>query len=145
MSRPKPSNIGVAHGAWGEEVASEYLKRRGFKIVDRNVHPCRWDQRLEIDIIAYDPYHDTMIFVEVKQHKDFSSYQRRLRSITRRKRQLLRIACRAWLYKTQWQTGRRFDVIEIYGEPESANRPMIDHIENVSLFETRERFVNWDN
>ena len=52
--RPKAPNVGVEHGAWGEDVAVEYLRVHGYEIVDRNVRPCRRDQRLEIDVIAYD-------------------------------------------------------------------------------------------
>ena len=66
--RPKTPNVGVEHGAWGEDVAVEYLRVHGYEIVDRNVRPCRRDQRLEIDVIAYDRMYDVMAFVEVKQH-----------------------------------------------------------------------------
>ena len=64
--RHKAPNVGVEHGAWGEDVAVEYLRIHGYEIVDRNVHPCRRDQRLEIDVIAYDRMFDVMAFVEVK-------------------------------------------------------------------------------
>ena len=39
--RPKVPNVGVEHGAWGEDVAVEYLRVHGYEIVDRNVRPCR--------------------------------------------------------------------------------------------------------
>ena len=70
MSAPRREpNVGVAHGAWGEDVAAAHLRLRGYEIVARNVRPCRWDARLEIDIIAYDKAHDVMVFVEVGNHK----------------------------------------------------------------------------
>jgi putative endonuclease len=47
-------------GSSGEEVAREYLKKKGFKILDVNYHI----RMGEIDIIALD--HDTVVFVEVK-------------------------------------------------------------------------------
>ena len=56
--RPKVPNVGVEHGVWGEDVAVEYLRVHGYEIVDRNVRPCRRDQRLEIDVIAYDRMYD---------------------------------------------------------------------------------------
>ena len=91
MSGPRREpNVGVAHGAWGEEVAAEYLRRRGYAIVARNVRPCGWDARLEIDVIAYDTARDILVFVEVKQHRARSPYARRLRSVGAGKMRRLR-------------------------------------------------------
>ena len=144
MSEPrKKSNIGVAHGAWGEEVAAEYLRLRGYVIVARNVRPCRWDARLEIDVIAHDRARNIMVFVEVKQHRARSERARRLQSITREKKRRLRTACRAWLRTKRWQGAYRFDVVEVYGEPGSSRRAEIDHIERVALFADAARYVNW--
>ena len=142
-SRPENENIGVRHGVWGEEVAVEFLRIHGYEVVDRNVRPCRRDRRLEIDVIAYDKMYDVMVFVEVKQHAARSPYARRLRSVDRRKMQLLRRACRAWLAREKWRGGYRFDVVEVYGSPGSGVRAEIDHIPGVRLFESRERFVRW--
>ena len=50
----KADNIGVLHGAWGEAVATEYLRRHGYEIVDRNSRPVERDERLEIDVVAWD-------------------------------------------------------------------------------------------
>lgn len=143
MRRPREeANLGVAHGAWGEDVAAEYLRRGGFEIIERNTHPVGDDQRLEIDIVAWDRKADTMVFVEVKQHATISPYARRLRSVDRRKRENLRRACNAWRRSNRWHGAYRFDVIEVYGTPE-AGRPVIDHIEHVELFAKRGRFVKW--
>ena len=142
-SETTPTNVGVAHGIWGESVACDFLRLSGYEILERNAHPCSWDQRYEIDIIAYDRERDIIVFVEVKQHKARSRIQRRLRSICRHKKQLLLTACKAWLRKNKWRTGYRFDVIEIYGDPESQCRVEVDHIERVQLFEDSRRFVNW--
>lgn len=141
--REGPPNVGVANGTWGEAVACDYLRVIGYEILERNSRPCSWDQRYEIDIIAYDRKRDTIVFVEVKQHKMRSFAQRRLRSICRHKKQLLLTACKAWLRKNRWRTGYRFDVVEIYGDPETKERVEVDHIERVQLFEDGRRFVNW--
>jgi len=140
--RLRRENVGVAHGAWGEDVAVEYLRRGGFEIVDRNPRPVEDDARLEIDIVAWERNSDTMVFVEVKQHAELSPYARRLRSIDRGKKNNLRRACNAWRRINKWHGGFRFDVIEIYGVPEGG-RPVIDHIHNVELFARKGRFVNW--
>ena len=138
---PKAANVGVAHGDWGEDVAVEFLRRDGYEIIDRKVRPVPDDERLEIDIIAFDWKNDAMVFVEVKQHAARSPYQKRLRSITRRKCRNLRRACNAWRRINRWRGGCRFDVIEVYGTP--GRRPEIDHIAHVPLFARPERFVRW--
>ena len=139
----KMDNIGVLHGLWGEAVATDYLRRHGYEIVDRNSRPVERDERLEIDIVAWDRRKDAMVFVEVKQHASLSPYARRLRSVDKRKRMNLRRACTAWRRTNKWHGAFRFDVIEIYGVP-GGGKPVIDHIPNVELFAKPGRFVNWN-
>ena len=136
-------NIGVVHGRWGEDVATEYLRRDGFEIIERNARPVRRDQRLEIDIVAWDRHTDTMVFVEVKQHAFVSPYAKRLRSVNRQKKKNVQRACQAWRIANKWRGAYRFDVIEIYGTPEGG-RPVIDHIDHVEMFARRGRFVKWN-
>ncbi len=136
-------NVSVAHGKWGENLAVRYLHRQGYEIRARNVRPCRWDKRLEIDIIAYDRNCQLLIFVEVKQHAARSRYACRLQCIDKHKKELLRKACRAYLAQLHWQAGYRFDVIEIYGTPEDAQSVEIDHISRVQLFARPDTYVNW--
>lgn len=140
--RDRADNLGVVRGAWGEAVAAEHLRRRGFVIVERNARPVGDDARLELDIVAWERKSDTMVFVEVKQHATLSRYSRRLRSIDRRKKRNQLRACNAWRRTNKWRGAFRFDVIEIYGVPEGG-APVIDHIENVRLFAKSDRFVNW--
>jgi len=138
---PDQGNVGVAHGVWGEDVAAEFLRRNGYEIVARNERPVEADERLEIDIVAFDRRSDAMVFVEVKQHAKRSFCQRRLRSIDRRKRQNMRRACNAWRRVNRWHGNYRFDVIEVYGEPGS--RAVVDHVTHVPLFVRPGRFVRW--
>ena len=138
----KTGNIGVLRGAWGESVAVDHLRRHGYEIVDRNSRPVERDERLEIDIVAWDRKKDAMVFLEVKQHAKPSPYARRLQSVNKRKRMNLRRACNAWRRANKWRGAFRFDVIEIYGVP-GGGEPVIDHISDVELFAKRGRFVNW--
>lgn len=140
--RTEALNIGVRNGTWGEDVASRFLRRSGFTILDRNVCPVPSDRRLEIDIIAWDPKTDSIVFVEVKQHATISPYARRISRVDIRKRKNLRRACHAWKRSKDWQGGFRFDVIEVYGTPEGG-APIVDHIECVNLFTKKDRFVKW--
>lgn len=141
--KPEIPNVGVEHGRWGEDVAADFLRRRGYIIVERNVRPCKADERLEIDIVAYSREADAIVFVEVKQHAEHSDFESRLRSIDRRKRMLMRRVCRSWLMVHKWAGAYRFDVIEVFGTPDSKESPEIDHIERVDIFVGRGKFVNW--
>ena len=133
--------VACIHGEWGERVAAEFLRRKGYEIVARDCHPFSHDLRLDIDIVAYDAANDTLVFVEVKQHASHSFCERRLRSINKRKLANLRRACRAWLRKHSWKESYRFDVVEVFGTP--GMRAECDHIERVCLFPATGKFVRW--
>ncbi len=53
------SNISI--GQLGEEIAEKYLKKHGYKVIERNFRSRRWG---EIDIVAVED--DVLVFVEVK-------------------------------------------------------------------------------
>ena len=130
----------AAQGRWGEEIATAHLRRIGWRIVERNAHPCRRDRRCELDIIAYAPQENRIVFVEVKTHRRRSPFAGRLWAVdARKKRNLLRAGAN-WLMRRRWHGNWRFDVIEVYGEMGSAVLPEIDHIENVKLFPPNWRF-----
>lgn len=129
----------VAQGSWGEEVAARFLRGRGWRLVDRNVHPCPQDHRCEIDLIMQDT-EKRIVFVEVKAQHARSPRQGRLARITRRKKQALLRACANWVMRRHWHGNFRFDVIEVYGAEENPLPPEIDHIENVPLFPPNWRF-----
>ena len=133
---------GEAHeqGCWGEEMAAAHLRRLGWRIVERNAHPCRGDMRCELDIIAYVPAENRVVFVEVKTHRVRSPRATRLWCIDRRKKSILLRACSNWILREKWHGNFRFDVVQVYGTPEAPNPPEIDHIENVPLFPPKWRF-----
>ena len=142
MPQSHEVNVGVAHGQWGEDVAVDVLRRKGYLVVDRNSRPCPWNRRLEIDIVAYDKASDAMVFVEVKQHAAHSPFERRMRSIDRKKLSNVRKACNAWRRGNRWYGAYRFDVVEVFGVPGDRS-PEVDHIERVAMFCDRDRFVRW--
>ena len=77
-------------GAWGEEVASQYLEAKGYQILARN-----WrTQEGELDLVAQDG--ETIVFVEVKTRtsKEFGWPEE---SITKTKRQRLQRSAMAYL------------------------------------------------
>ena len=130
----------VAQGNWGEDVASRFLKDKGWRIVGRRVRPCRRDRRCEIDIIAFDPGAGRIVFVEVKAHAARSPFANRLWGVDRRKKRVLLRACATWLQREKWHGNFRFDVVEVYGSRASSLEPAIDHLENVPLFGRNWRF-----
>ena len=140
VAAAETANTSVRRGAWGENVAVEHLRRMGWRIVGRNVRPCRKDRRCELDIVAYVPKERQIVFVEVKTHLRRSPYAARLWAIDRRKKANLLRACANWLMSRKWHGNYRFDVIEVYGGDASGSPPEIDHIADVRLFPPNWRF-----
>ena len=64
----KKENTSVARGVWGEDVALAFLRRKGWRLVDRRVRPCARDRRCEIDLIVRTRDRRSVAFVEVKTH-----------------------------------------------------------------------------
>jgi putative endonuclease len=71
-------------GERGEKLARDFLKKRGYKILETNYH-CR---RGEVDIIAREK--DTLVFVEVRSKTNLACGTPE-ESITRTKQQRLRL------------------------------------------------------
>ena len=130
---PSAVNASVARGRWGEDVAIRYLAGLGWRIIGRNVRPCRKDRRCELDIVAFDPRERGVVFVEVKTHKAHSDFAGRLWGVDRRKKRNLLRASANWLMRKRWHGNFRFDVMEVYGAEDGA-APCVDHIMNVRLF-----------
>ena len=110
-------------GAKGENIAARFLKRKGYRIVQRN-YTCKLG---EIDIIAQ---HDsTLIFVEVrsKQTEKFGPPQYSVNSA--KQRQISRAAL--YYIKENKITGQtcRFDVVAVTFLPDS-RKPEVEHIQN---------------
>jgi putative endonuclease len=102
-------------GSWGEEVAAAYLRKKGMKILARNV-------RLpvgELDIVAQ--HGRILVFVEVKTRRGVShGYPQEAVGATKQ-RQILRAA--QW-YLAERKLDRlqpRFDVIAVRGDGEVAD------------------------
>lgn len=111
-------------GIWGEEKAARYLRRHGYRIVDRN---CAYRQG-EIDIIAKKAGY--IVFVEVKLRKN-DEYGEAKEFVTAAKQQRIMSAARIWLSKNESELQPRFDVIEIYAPNGMTRRGLIiNHIEN---------------
>lgn len=111
-------------GAWGESQAARYLKKKGYRIVEKNFS-CRFG---EVDIIAQKG--ECLIFVEVKLRKDDSHGQAR-EFVTAQKQQRILRTAETYLAMTLEELQPRFDVVEVYAPRGVLTaRPRIIHLEN---------------
>lgn len=104
-------------GAWGENVAREFLIGKGYAIVDTNVHL----GHNELDIVAM--LGDRIVFVEVKTrlNDDFDP----LEAIDRKKILHLSRAADAYVRAYNIPHEVQFDVIVVTGAPDT--EPHITH------------------
>lgn len=107
-------------GKEGEEIASRYLLRRGYSIIRRNYRSSFG----EVDIIAYDPSTETLVFVEVK-HRKANSLSSPLESITPLKIERIKKTALQFLSEiTVNYSSVRFDAISV------VDGRVEEHVEN---------------
>jgi putative endonuclease len=113
-------NLGL--GNRGEELASAFLERNGFRIVERNFR-CKGG---EVDIIARDG--KTIVFIEVKSRRTLTYGVPQLAVTPFKQRQISKAAL-TWLSKKRLHDSpARFDVIAILLENYYSHQ--IEHIRN---------------
>lgn len=94
----------AANGAHAEQLAAEYLQRRGLRVVARN-YRCRQG---EIDLILQDG--DTLVFAEVRLRKN-AAFGGAAASITARKQQRIVLAAQHYLQGLKRPPPCRFDAV----------------------------------
>lgn len=98
----------VAIGRKAEEVAAKFLRRRGYRILHRNLRLSRG----EIDIVA--EHKGVLVFVEVKARSS-DDFGTPIEAVNYRKRkQLSRLAEQYIAHYESAERDYRFDVVEIY-------------------------------
>ena len=108
-------------GAAGETLAAEFLKAKGFVILERNY---RFD-RGEIDLVARDG--QELVFVEVKTRHS-NTYGAPEESVTPAKEEQLKKVAEGYLYEHQIEgQSCRFDVVTLTYQDGS---PVLRHIQN---------------
>ena len=111
-------------GQWGEEVAADYLLRKGYTIVERN-----WKSgHRDLDIVAWDG--QQLVFVEVKTRRN-RAFTDPETAIDYQKMRHLRQAANHYIKYRRLDCDLRFDVITVVGTPET--EPEIEHIEDFQL------------
>ena len=111
-------------GHWGETLAAEFLRKKGYKLLCHNF-VCRMG---EIDLIAQN--RDYLVFVEVKLRKN-DRFGQAAAFVDYNKQRKLRAAAEFYLLRHPTDRQPRFDVAEVYA-PQGTDtlRPTIYYIEN---------------
>ena len=111
-------------GRWGEAVAADYLRRKGYRLLGLNYRT----RRGEIDLIATKGRF--LVFVEVKLRRD-SVFAQAREFVTPAKQRRLIAAAEEWLQQNPTTLQPRFDVIEVYApEGTRTQEPDVRHWEN---------------
>lgn len=121
-------------GKTGEQAAADFLKDRGYAILEMNFKNDSGRRLGEIDIIAKDKTTDELVFVEVKT-RDFAKYGDTLpeENITRAKlHKLSRIASAYLRAKGLQDVCYRFDAISVWLNHET-RLARIKHIPHMYL------------
>lgn len=110
-------------GRWGEDLAADYLKKKGYYIAKRD-----WKcGHRDIDIVAVNPERDTLVIVEVKTRSS-DDYLPPEQAVDYEKRRNLLFAANILVKQMKSNLLLRFDIITIVGT--DAASAQINHIEN---------------
>ncbi len=111
----------ISLGKSGEDIAVDYLRDCGYRILSRNYRR----RSGEIDLICLDG--ETYVFIEVKTRKT-SRYGHPLEAVTRRKQRQISFTALDYLTRQGLlEEAVRFDVIAITNEPGAYQ---ITHVKN---------------
>ena len=112
-------------GKWGEQLAVEYLRKKGYTIRDTN-----WRSgHCELDIVALTEDMRTLVFVEVKtRHDSYLMMPEEAVDLTKIRR--LGRAANAYVKWNRIVQDLRFDIITIIGRENGDAVPSIEHWED---------------
>lgn len=109
-------------GKWGEELATEMLRGKGYNIIERDWHSGHRD----IDIIARTPDSRTVVFVEVKTRTQ-DIIMRPEDSVTEKKIRNIGLAANNYVKMFDVVDELRFDLVTIVGE-----NPKVAKVEHIA-------------
>jgi putative endonuclease len=107
-------------GIWGEQCAEEYLRRKGYVILERD-----WKSgHRDLDIIALDGA--VLVFVEVKTRRNrmFTDPET---AVDYRKIRNLKLAANHYIKYRRYDGDCRFDIVSVIGQ--NGQLEEIEHIE----------------
>lgn len=101
----------IIFGKKGEDLASEFLRNKGYTILQRNFRA----ERGEIDLIA--TKENFLVFVEVKRRKNnFFGFPEE--AVNAQKEEMILNTAQFFLDRNEWEGEIRFDIIAITGDKE---------------------------
>lgn len=109
-------------GKWGEELATEMLRGKGYTIIERDWHSGYRD----IDIIARTPDSRTVVFVEVKTRTQ-DIIMRPEDAVTEKKIRNIGLAANNYVKMHDVVDELRFDLVTIVGE-----NPKVAKVEHIA-------------
>lgn len=111
-------------GRWGEALAADELRRKGFRVVAAG-WTCRFG---EIDLVAEDKKYISFTEVKLRKNADFAQARE---FVDRRKQERVRAAAQMYLVEHPTQLQPRFDVVEIYApDGMQTKQPKLIFLEN---------------
>ena len=118
-------------GAWGEQLARDYLEKRGYGFVAKNWTALAGKKLGEIDLIMEKG--DILLFVEVKTRAT-PAFGRGEEAVSFFKKQKIKLAINQFLLENEKYAERfpRFDIVAV---EMLTLTPRFTHIENVELGE----------
>lgn len=125
-------NKNLSRGQIGENFASGYLKKKGYKILETNFCNTSGRRLGEIDIIAKDK--SEVVFVEVKTRKLVSADEvLPEEAIDRRKLHKLNKAAQFYIRKNNlWDAQYRFDAVSVWIDGEEKNAK-VKHLKSIFI------------
>lgn len=126
----KAKTVKRQRGDLGERAAARYLRRRFYRILERN-----WFfYRKEVDLIA--KRGRTLVICEVKARTrsfgDSSPYGSPAAAVDATKQHNLSVAARAYAQRIAWRGNVRMDVIEVYLlPPDRRGKSRVERIEHI--------------
>lgn len=119
-------------GSFGERVATEYLKKKGYSILERNYANTKGRRVGELDIVAL--YKGEIVFVEVKTREWEKNAPLPEESVNRKKlHRLEKIAVLYLKAQKKESAAYHFDVIAIFLDSFNKQILEIRHLERVFL------------
>lgn len=125
-------NFSKSLGQLGEDAAMKFLKKQGYKILDRNFQNSIGRRKGEIDIIALDNKEKELVFAEVKT-REKSKYGNTLPEENITYPKLLKLQKIAQIYinlKKMDDVPYRFDALSVWID-ENGKQARIKHIKSL--------------
>lgn len=112
-------------GAAGEAWVVRFLEKQGWQILDQNVR----FKSAEIDIIAFDPKWQELVFVEVKTRQSLK-FGSPSQAVNHQKIAAMQRVAGAYIKRYNYHYDYRFDIVTVIMQ--RGKSPQVEHFENIT-------------